>query len=112
MKYKILKYFASITKISAIREIKILEMKNEVPFMKYTTLENNHLYGILLLTSFRWPIPYHTISSMLVLINCVCTLCLSVIHQYWVTLLEKKSCMVPTPLLHSYLVILLVYTQH
>ena len=48
MKYKILKYFASIKKIwaiAAIREIQILEMENESQFVKYTTLENNHLYG-------------------------------------------------------------------
>ena len=46
MKYKILKYFTCIRKIwslAAIREIKILEMENEGPFVKYTTLENNHL---------------------------------------------------------------------
>ena len=45
MKYK---YFASITKMwspASIGEIKILEMENEGPFVKYTTLENNHLYG-------------------------------------------------------------------
>ena len=45
VKYKILKYFTSIRKIwstVAIREIKILEIKSESPFMKYTTLENNH----------------------------------------------------------------------
>ena len=50
MKYKILKCFRSIGKIwstVAIREIKILEMENESQFVKYTTLENNHLYGIL-----------------------------------------------------------------
>ena len=48
VKYKILKYFISIRKIcspAANREIKILEMENEGPFVKYTTLENNHLYG-------------------------------------------------------------------
>ena len=48
VKYKILKFFTSIRKIwspAAIREIKILEMENEGPFVKYTTLENNHLYG-------------------------------------------------------------------
>ena len=42
VKYKILKYFASITKIwspAAIREIKILEMENEGLFVKYATLE-------------------------------------------------------------------------
>ena len=50
MKYKILKYFISIREKwspAAIREIKILEMENEGPFVKYTTLENNHLYGSL-----------------------------------------------------------------
>ena len=51
MKYKILKYFTSIGKIwsphAAIREIKNLEMENEGLFVKYTTLENNHLYGSL-----------------------------------------------------------------
>ena len=48
VKYKILKYFTSIRKIwfpAAIHETKILEMENEGPFVKYTTLENNHLYG-------------------------------------------------------------------
>ena len=50
MKYKILKRFTSIRKIwspAAIREIKILEVDNEGPFVKYTctALENNHLYG-------------------------------------------------------------------
>ena len=47
MEYKILKCFASIGKIwstVAIREIKILEMENESQFVKYTTLENNHLF--------------------------------------------------------------------
>ena len=29
----------------AIREIKILEMVNESQFVKYTSLENNHLYS-------------------------------------------------------------------
>ena len=50
MKYKILKYFTSIRKMwspAANREIKILEMENEGPVVKYTTLDNNHLYGIL-----------------------------------------------------------------
>ena len=49
VKYKILKCFTSIGKIwstVAIREIKILEMENESQFVKYTTLENNHLYGM------------------------------------------------------------------
>ena len=47
MKYKILKYFISIREKwspAAIREIKILE---KGPFVKYTTLENNHLYSSL-----------------------------------------------------------------
>ena len=42
------KYFTSIRKIwstAAIREIKILEMETKGPFVKYTALENNHLYG-------------------------------------------------------------------
>ena len=41
-----LKYFVSIKKIlatAAIRENKI-EMENESQFVKYTTLENNHLH--------------------------------------------------------------------
>ena len=33
---------------AAICEIKILEMENEDPFVKYTTLENSHLYGKLI----------------------------------------------------------------
>ena len=48
VRYKILKYFTSIRKIwspAAICEIKNLEMVNGGPFVKYTTLENNHLYG-------------------------------------------------------------------
>ena len=50
MKYKTLKYFASIKKIlaiAAIREIRIHEIENGSQFVKYTTLENNHLYGTL-----------------------------------------------------------------
>ena len=30
---------------ASIREIKILEFENEGPFVRYTGLENNHLYG-------------------------------------------------------------------
>ena len=50
VKCKVLKYFTSIRKIwspAAILEIKILEMENESPFVKYTTIENNHLYGTM-----------------------------------------------------------------
>ena len=45
MKYRILKYTSQVLERIAIREIKILEMENEGPFVKCTTLENNHLYG-------------------------------------------------------------------
>ena len=38
-------YFKNFTGTGSIREIKILEFENEGPFVKYTGLENNHLYG-------------------------------------------------------------------
>ena len=28
-------------------KLKFFEIENETPFVKYTTLENNHLYGII-----------------------------------------------------------------
>ena len=55
MKYKILKCFASIRMIwPCICEIKIREIKNDTSLVKYTTLENNHLYGIIMKLSI-WP---------------------------------------------------------
>ena len=36
-----MKYWSPV----AIREIKIHDIENESPFVKYTILENNHIYG-------------------------------------------------------------------
>ena len=37
--------FSRITVV--IREIKICEIENGSPFVKYTTVENNHLYTVI-----------------------------------------------------------------
>ena len=45
MKYNTLTSIRKIWSPAANCEIKILEMESEGPFVKYTTLENNHLHG-------------------------------------------------------------------
>ena len=58
VKYKILKYFTSINRkiwsMVVIHEIKIREIENESPFVKYTTLENNHLHGTIIYQFHSW----------------------------------------------------------